>query len=160
MRKLFVTCAGAVALLTTATFAPPAAQAVTIATPAGLGKAVADNKLTESVGCWGRCGWGPRFGFYRPAFSYGWYRPWYRPAYSYAWYRPAYYRPAYAFYRPVVYRPAFAVYRPVVYRPAFAFYRPIYRRPAAYYAFASARPAFARPFYGPRWGWGGRRGWR
>jgi hypothetical protein len=148
MRKLFMTCAGAAALFTIATFAPPAAQAMTLATPAGLSKAVQDNSLTENVAYVCRGGW-------------GWRRCWWTP--GWAFYRPAYYyRPAYAYYRP-----AFAFYRPI-YRPAFAFYRPIYRpyiyarpRPSADYAFASARPAYVRPavVVRPWWGWRARRGW-
>jgi hypothetical protein len=74
--------------------------------------------------------------------GWGWRRCWWTP--GWAFYRPAYY------------------YRPAV----------VYRRPAAYYAFASVRPAFVRPVivrpayyaygyrpYRPWWGWRARRGW-
>jgi hypothetical protein len=108
MRKMIVTCAGAAALFAAAAFAPPLAQAMTIAAPAGLAKAAQAATLTEEVAyvCrggwrWRRCWWTPG---YRP---YAFYRPYYRP---YAYYRP-YYRPAfaaYAYYPRPYYRP----YRP------------------------------------------------
>jgi hypothetical protein len=104
MRRLVITCAGAAALFLTASFAPPPGQAMTIAAPAGLSKAIQETKLTEDVAyvCrggwwWRRCAWvpGPYWGarYYRPYYAYA-----YRPAY-YA-YRPAYYAYAYPRYRP------------------------------------------------------------
>src|SRR4029077_16143406 len=140
MRKMIVTCAGAAALFAAAAFAPPLAQAMTIAAPAGLAKAAQAATLTEEVAyiCrggwrWRRCGWTPGYAYFRPYY--------YRPAYSAYAYRPYYYRP-YAFYRPY-YRP-YAYYRPY-YRPAFA-------------AYAYCPRAYYRP-YRPWWGWGYRRGW-
>ncbi len=130
MRKILMTCAGAMALFTIATFAPSRTQAMTLATPAGLSKALHDNSLTENVayicrGGWGwrRCGWTPGWAYYRPAYFY-------RPAYAYRYYRPAY---AYAYRRPAAYY-AFASARPA-------------------YAYRVYRP------YRPWWGWRARRGW-
>ena len=92
MRRIAITCVGATALFMTTNFAPSSSQAMTIATPAGLNKAIQETKLTEDVAyvCrggwwWRRCGWVP--GPY-------WGARYYRPYYAYA-YRPVYYRPAY-----------------------------------------------------------------
>lgn len=161
MRKMIVTCAGAAALFAAIAFAPPLAQAMTIAAPAGLAKAARAANLTEDVAyvCragwrWRRCWWTPGYAYYRPYY--------YRPAYRAYAYRPYYYRP-YAFYRPY-YRP-YAYYRPYYYRP-YAFYRPYYR-PYAYYrpyyrpvfaAYAYYPRAYYRP-YRPWWGWRYRRAW-
>jgi hypothetical protein len=133
MRKIMMTCAGAAALFMAVAHAPPVAQAMTIAAPAGLGKAAQTLSLTEDVAfvCspgwrWRRCWWTPGYAYYRPLS--------YRPVYaSYAYYRP--YR-AYAYYRPL--------YRPFYYRP-YAYYRPAY---ATYYP-------YYRPYriYRPWWGW-------
>jgi hypothetical protein len=129
MRKMIVTWAGAAALFAATAFAPPLAQAMTIAAPAGLAKAAQAANLTEDVAyvCragwrWRRCWWTPGYAYYRPYY--------YRPAYrAYAYYRPAY--RAYA-YRPYDYRP-YAFYRPY-YRP-YAYYRPYYRPVFAAYGY-------------------------
>jgi len=148
MSRTFVTCAGATTIFMAAVLSSPA-QAMTIAAPAALGKAIQQTTLTQDVSC--RC-W--RGAYYRPRayYSYAYYRPYY----SYAYYRPYYYRPyyySYAYYRPYYtysyyYRPYYSyVY---VYRPyySYAYYRP------AYYAYAAAPVA-----YRPVWfGWH-RRGW-
>ena len=117
MRKMIVTCAGAAALFAATAFAPPLAQAMTIAAPAGLAKAAQAANLTEDVAyvCrrgwrWRQCWWTPGYAYYRPYY--------YPPAYRAYAYRPYYYRP-YAFYRP--YYPPYAYYRPY-YRPVFAAY--------------------------------------
>ena len=91
MRRTIMTCAGAVVLLFTATaFAPPLAQGMTIAAPAGLVKAGEAANLTEDVryvcGWWGRRCWTIGYGYY--------YRPYY--VYSHAVYGSYYYPP----YRP------------------------------------------------------------
>src|SRR5947209_8780190 len=83
MRKVIVTCAGAAALFAAAAFAPPLAQAMTIAAPAGLAKAARAANLTEDVAYVCRAGWRGR-------------RCWWTP--GYASYRPYYYRPAYRAY--------------------------------------------------------------
>ena len=80
MRKMIVTCAGAAALFAATAFAPPLAQAMTIAAPAGLAKAAQAANLTEDVAYVCRAGW-------------RWRRCWWTPGYAY--YRPYYYRPAY-----------------------------------------------------------------
>ena len=49
MRKMIVTCAGAAALFAAAAFAPPLAQAMTIAAPASLYKAAQAANLTQDV---------------------------------------------------------------------------------------------------------------
>jgi hypothetical protein len=98
MRRLFMTCAGTVALFMTASFAPPAAQAMNIAAPAGLSKAMHEANLAQDVAyicrggwLWRRCGWVPGpylgYGYYRPSYAYSYYRP-YRPYYAYGYYRP------------------------------------------------------------------------
>ena len=97
MRKMIVTCAGAAALFAATAFAPPLAQAMTIAAPAGLAKAARAANLTEDVAYVCRAGW-------------RWRRCWWTPGYAY--YRPYYYRPAYRAY--AYYRPA---YRAYAYRP-------------------------------------------
>jgi len=101
MRRIAITCVGATALFMTTNFAPSSSQAMTIATPAGLNKAIQETKLTEDVAyvCrgwwWRRCAWvpGPYWGarYYRPYYAYAYAH---RPVY-YA-YRPAYYAYAYS----------------------------------------------------------------
>jgi hypothetical protein len=134
MRRLFMACAGAAALFMSTTFVPNSAQAITLAAPAGLSKAIQDAKLTEDVAyvCrggwwWRRCGWAPG-----PYWGVRVYRPY------------AFYRPYYAYYRPYAF-----------YRPYYAYYRPYYR-PYAYY---SPYRAYAFGYVGPRRWLGWRRPW-
>lgn len=96
MRKFFVTCAAAGGLVIIATIAPPSAQAMTLAVPAGLNPAIHEANLTQDVAyvCRGwrrhRCWWTPGYA----SWGYGYHRPYtyYRPyTYSYSYYRP--YRP-------------------------------------------------------------------
>jgi hypothetical protein len=70
MRKMIVTCAGAAALFAAIAFAPPLAQAMTIAAPAGLAKAAQAANLTEDVAYVCRAGW-------------RWRRCWWTPGYAY-----------------------------------------------------------------------------
>ena len=78
-RLLLASCTAAFA--TAASFAPHSAQAMTIATPAGLSAAIQQSDVKQNV-YWRRGYWG--YSYYRPyAYTYA-YRPY---AYSYA-YRP------------------------------------------------------------------------
>jgi hypothetical protein len=88
MRKFFMTGAATAILLITATIAPPPAQAMTLAVPAGLGEAIHETNLAQDVAYVCRGGW-------------RWRRCWWTPAYTY-YYRPYTYYP-YSYYRP--YRP-------------------------------------------------------
>jgi hypothetical protein len=67
MRKMIVTCAGAAALFAATAFAPPLAQAMTIAAPAGLAKAARAANLTEDVAYVCRAGWRWRRCWWTPA---------------------------------------------------------------------------------------------
>jgi hypothetical protein len=91
MRSLFVTYCTAAAVSVATSFATPPAQAMTIATPAGLSAAIQQADVKQNVRC--VCG---RRAYYRPyAYTYA-----YRPYYAYAAYRPYYtyaYRPYYAY---------------------------------------------------------------
>jgi hypothetical protein len=71
MRKIIITCVGAAVLFMAIAFIPPLAQAMTIAVPAGLGKAAAAADLTENVALVCRGGWRWR--------RCWWIRPYYRP---------------------------------------------------------------------------------
>jgi len=102
MRRLLLTSC-AVAFATAASFTPHSAQAMTIATPAGLSAAIQQSDVKQNV-YWRRGYWG--FSYYRPyAFAYRPYAYAYRPYYAYA------YSPYYA-YRPYAYSYA---YRPYAY---------------------------------------------
>jgi hypothetical protein len=80
---LLISCTAATAFATAIVFAPHRAQAMTIATPAGLSAAIQQSDVKENVYWRRRAYWG--YSYYRP---YA-YRPYAYPYYSY--YRP--YRP-------------------------------------------------------------------
>jgi hypothetical protein len=129
MRSLFVTYCTAAAVSVATSFATPPAQAMTIATPAGLSAAIQQADVKQNVRC--VCG---RRAYYQPyAYTYA-----YRPYYAYAAYRPYTYTYAYT-YRPY-YAYAYRPYYAYAYRPYYAYaYRPYYTyayRP--YYAYAYA----------------------
>ena len=67
MRRLFMACAGAAALFMSPTFASHPAQAITLAAPAGLSKAIQDAKLTQDVAYVCRGGWWWRRCFFAAA---------------------------------------------------------------------------------------------
>src|SRR5271166_1477837 len=123
MRSMLVTYCTAATALAAATFlALPPAQAMTIATPAGLSAAIRQTDIKQDVRC--VCG---RRAYYQPY------------AYTYA-YRPYYYTYAYA-YRPYTYAYAYRPYYAYAYRPTYTYaYRPYYAyayRPYTYtYAYA------------------------
>jgi hypothetical protein len=106
MRSLLPTCCtAAIAIAGAAFICPPPAQAMTMATPAGLSVAVqqATDKLDVQCGCGG-------YAYYAPyAYSYGYapyaYSSYYRP-YGYGYgYRPyAYGAYAYGGYGPRIWR--------------------------------------------------------
>jgi hypothetical protein len=87
MRSLLLTyCTAAIGIAAATSISPPPAQAMTMATPAGLRVAVQEStdKLDVQCGCGG-------YAFYAPsAYGYGFARyayPYYRPYVGYA-YRP------------------------------------------------------------------------
>ena len=90
MRRIIMTCAGTLFMATA--FAPPLAQAMTIAAPAGLSSAAQEANLIQDVGVvcgwWGRRCWTIGYGYY--------YRPYYvYSTYPYYWSYPrryGYYR--------------------------------------------------------------------
>ena len=92
MRKFFITCLAAAALLVIGAFASPGAEAMTVPAPAGLNAAIHEANPAQHVayicqrawrcgyyGCgWRRtCYWGPRYDY---GYGYGYYRP-----YRYGW---------------------------------------------------------------------------
>ena len=93
MRRIIMTCAGTLFMATA--FAPPLAQAMTIAAPAGLSSAAQEANLIQDVGVvcgwWGRRCWTIGYGYY--------YRPYYVYSYPHYWpyYRPYAYHRAYAY---------------------------------------------------------------
>jgi hypothetical protein len=95
MRRLMTYCTAATMLMGATCFAPPRAQAMTMAAPAGLNAAIHEANVTQDVAyiCrggwfWRRCGWTPGsyWGYYRP-YAYGayaYYRPYAYSAYAYS----------------------------------------------------------------------------
>ena len=105
MRSLLATyCTAAIAVATAGLFAPPPAQAMTIAIPTGLSAAIQQSDVKQNVH-WRRAYRG--YSYYRPYAYWPYYAYAYRPYYAYA------YRPYYAYaYRPYAYSYA---YRPYAY---------------------------------------------
>ena len=154
MRSMLLSYGTAATALAAATFfAPPPAQAMTLATPAGLSAAIQEANVTQQVWCcrsYSYAYW-PYYAYtYRPYYYAYAYRPYYTYSYAYT-YRPWYYTYAYRPYYTYAYRPYYAY----AYRPYYTYaYRPYYA-----YAYRPYR-AYAYAGYGRRlWvGWG-RRWW-
>jgi hypothetical protein len=105
MRSLLLTyCTAAIALAAATFISPPSAQAMTMATPAGLSVAVQEStdKLDVQCGCGGYAylapyaysyGYAPyAYSYYRP-YAYGYaYRPYAYGAYAYGGYGPRIWR--------------------------------------------------------------------
>src|SRR6476660_857559 len=85
MRSLLATyCTAAIAVATAGLFAPPPAQAMTIAIPTGLSAAIQQSDVKQNVH-WRRAYRG--YSYYRPYAYWPYYAYAYRPYYAYA-YRP------------------------------------------------------------------------